>query len=346
MVKIKSTPNAKHKSARGGIKKPGAPSAAMAPFAAIPLSKRANILFLERAKVVQKDGRVLYLSQKQDDTLPDGRDIVDEYFNIPQHNTSLLLLGQGTSISDSAMRLLSDANVMVGFTGSGGSPLHSAVDPVFFSPQGEYRPTEYMQAWMRMWLDDEKRLKVAKSLLMARMEWAQESWSQMRHLGKLQVSIDDSDMDRFESQIKKASNTTELLSAEGTWVKSLYVKLAKGHKIHDFNREERTKTRSSQRDVVNGMLTHGNYIAYGFAAVALHALGISFALPVLHGKTRRGALVFDIADIFKDATVLPTAFLCASEGMNEQQHRNSLIEAMRKAQVIDRAIETIKKHAV
>lgn len=30
--------------------------------------------------------------------------------------------------------------------------------------------------------------------------------------------------------------------------------------------------------------------------------------PVLHGDTRRGALVFDVADIIKDAFLLPVAF--------------------------------------
>jgi len=38
---------------------------------------------------------------------------------------------------------------------------------------------------------------------------------------------------------------------------------------------------------------------------------ISPALPRLHGITKRGALVFDIADLIKDAYVMPLAFLSA-----------------------------------
>jgi CRISPR/Cas system-associated endonuclease Cas1 len=41
---------------------------------------------------------------------------------------------------------------------------------------------------------------------------------------------------------------------------------------------------------------------------------ISFVLHVLHGKTRRGALVFDIADLIEDAYVMPLAFLSAKSG--------------------------------
>lgn len=37
-------------------------------------------------------------------------------------------------------------------------------------------------------------------------------------------------------------------------------------------------------------------------------MGISFAYPMFHGKTRRGALVFDIADTFKDGLSIPVAF--------------------------------------
>jgi len=38
---------------------------------------------------------------------------------------------------------------------------------------------------------------------------------------------------------------------------------------------------------------------------------ISSALSGLHGKTRRGELVFDIADLIKDVYVMPLAFLSA-----------------------------------
>jgi CRISPR-associated protein Cas1 len=62
-------------------------------------------------------------------------------------------------------------------------------------------------------------------------------------------------------------------------------------------------------------LNHGNYLAYGLAATTLWVLGISHSFAVMHGKTRRGALVFDVADLIKDAVVLPWAFICAKEGM-------------------------------
>lgn len=46
-------------------------------------------------------------------------------------------------------------------------------------------------------------------------------------------------------------------------------------------------------------------------------MGIPHGFAVMHGKTRRGALVFDVADLIKDAIVLPTAFIAAHEGDKE-----------------------------
>jgi CRISP-associated protein Cas1 len=74
-------------------------------------------------------------------------------------------------------------------------------------------------------------------------------------------------------------------------------------------------------------------------------LGISFALPVLHGKTRRGALVFDVADLFKDAIVLPHAFNSVEEGLRDQEFRDSLVEICVENEVMDCVIDTIKKSA-
>ena len=302
---------------------------------AILLSQRANILYLERARVLQKDGRVLYLQETKND--------VDQFFNIPHQNTSLLLLGKGTSITDSAARQLADAGVVVGFTGSGATPLTCGIDPVFMAPQGEYRPTEYMQAWIRMWIDEGARIDAGRQMLRARCEWVQRAWSSSKDLGPYSITIDEADFERFRSGIESANSTEELMSAEGVWARHLYGALSRGLKIDGFVRQEQVKDRTSQKDTINAFLTHGNYVAYGLAAVSLYALGISFALPVMHGKTRRGALVFDVADLFKDAVVMPLAFVAAVEGRTDQQFRDILIERVHRDGVLEDIIKILQK---
>ena len=74
-------------------------------------SKRANIYYLEKCRVMQKDGRVLYLTKEKDKK---------QYWNIPIANTTVILLGTGTSITQAAVRMLASAGVLIGFTGGGG----------------------------------------------------------------------------------------------------------------------------------------------------------------------------------------------------------------------------------
>lgn len=301
------------------------------------LSKRANVFYLEHVRVMQKDDRVVYLSW-------DGGD-VERFFNIPERNTAFILLGKGSSVTDAAARKLADSNVILGFVGNGGSPLFSSVDHVFLSPQSEYRPTEYMQSWVRMWFDEGARLNVANFFFAERLAWAQKSWNANPELQKRNITIPDEMLARYSSKASIASNIGQLLAFEGGWAKELYAKVASGYSLKNFRREEGKKSKATLEDVANSFIDHGNYIAYGYSAAALNVLGISFAFPVMHGKTRRGGLVFDVADLFKDCYVLPLAFHCALNGYRDQGFRDALIEACQKGSVLDRIIKTIKKGA-
>ena len=301
---------------------------------AILLSKRANAFLIERARVMQKDGRLLFLTQRGEE--------IEQFFNIPHKNTAFLLLGLGTSITESAARLLAESGVMVGFVGTGGSPLLAAVDPVFMTPQSEYRPTEYMQDWMRMWLDEARRHTMARQFMRVRAQWVRQAWKKNPVLVEHDAGIGEADEQKFELAIARAKTTDEMLAAEAVWSRMLYARLRSAFQIDDFKREGGKRSRSSGADTVNSFLDHGNYIAYGYAAVAIYALGISFALPVLHGKTRRGALVFDVADLFKDAIVMPLAFEMGATAATDQEFRNELIDRCLQIEVIDSLIDNIK----
>lgn len=293
----------------------------------ILLSKRANVFYIEHARVIQKNDRIVYLT--------DTGDRVDYYFNIPDRNTAFLLLGKGTSITDAAARKLSESNVLVGFCGSGGSPLFSAIDQVFLTPQSEYRPTEYMQKWIQLWGDDTARLGAAKLLLQQRIIWTRDFWGKNENLRLLGIDFSTLGMRRFLDEIKRSESTQSLLLSEARWAKKIYATLADGTKMNGFVREAGKGASESLSDVINGFIDHGNYIAYGYAAVVLNGMGISFSLPLLHGKTRRGALVFDIADLIKDAIVLPAAFVAGKRRMAPEGFRARLIEACQKNEILD-----------
>jgi CRISPR-associated protein Cas1 len=298
-------------------------------------SKRANLYYLEYCRVMQKDGRVLYLTEAKSE---------NQYFNIPIANTTVLLLGNGTSITQAAVRMLAQAGVLLGFAGGGGTPLYMGNDIEWMTPQSEYRPTEYIQGWMSFWFDDEKRLQAAKQFQAARIEYLLRVWGKDRDLSGEGFTADNTDvktaLNRFNTRTDLAVKPSELLLTEAQLTKVLYKFAAQNTGVSDFSRQHQST------DKANDFLNHGNYLAYGLAACTLWVLGIPHGFAVMHGKTRRGALVFDIADLIKDAIVLPWAFICAKENATEQEFRQQVLQKFTDHKSLDFMFEQVKKVAL
>ncbi|XQW86313.1 type I-F CRISPR-associated endonuclease Cas1f [Thalassotalea piscium] len=307
-------------------------------------SKRANMYYLEYCRVMQKDGRVLYLTEanKRQD---------NQYFNIPIANTTVLLLGNGTSITQAAMRMLSQAGVLVGFSGGGGTPLYMANNVEhaieWMTPQSEYRPTEYLQGWMGFWFDDEKRLAAAKMFQTARIDYLMRIWQKDKDLKQNgfdlfsdKVKGIENALNTFNQRTDKATKQSELLLTEAQLTKALYKFSANATQTEGFKRQH------DSNDLANDFLNHGNYLAYGLAACTLWVLGIPHGFAVMHGKTRRGALVFDVADLIKDTLVLPWAFICAKENATEQEFRQQILQAFTDHKALDFMFDKVKEIAL
>lgn len=303
-------------------------------------SKRANIYYLQHCRVLVNGGRVEYVTDQ-------GRQSL--YWNIPIANTTTVLLGTGTSITQAAMRELAKAGVLVGFCGGGGMPLFSAnevdIEVAWFSPQSEYRPTEYLQAWVKFWFDDALRLEAAKALQMARLARLQQEWGR-RALNDAGFTVDSARLaslvDGSRQRIAALPDTIALLTEEARLTKALFKLAVDTVNYGDFTRAKR----GTGTDPANRFLDHGNYLAYGLGATATWVLGLPHGLAVLHGKTRRGGLVFDVADLVKDASILPQAFLSAMRGDDEQQFRRNCIEALTRSESLDFMIDTLKDVAI
>ena len=136
------------------------------------------------------------------------------------------------------------------------------------------------------------------------------------------------------------SKVSDLLLSEASLTKQLYKTAANLTAQADFSRLH------DGQDLANGFLNHGNYLAYGLAATTLWVLGIPHGFAVMHGKTRRGALVFDVADLIKDAIVLPWAFVCAKEKMTEQEFRQQILQKFTEHKALDFMFDTVKRHAL
>ncbi|KTD22843.1 type I-F CRISPR-associated endonuclease Cas1f [Legionella londiniensis] len=300
---------------------------------AILHSKRANIYYLEKCRIMQKDGRVLYLTEAKNE---------NQYWNIPIANTTCLLLGTGTSITQAAMRMLAQAGVLVGFCGGGGTPLLMANEVEWLTPQSEYRPTEYMQGWVKFWFDEQKRLYAAKQFQLSRIEYLRVHWKKSRDLAAEGFNSNDLQQELLscELKIKKAKEVSKLMQNEAELTKQLYRYAASRTQYGKFIREREAM------DKANIFLNHGNYLAYGLAATTLWVLGIPHGFAVMHGKTRRGALVFDVADLIKDALILPWAFICAKENSSEQEFRQQCLQAFIDHKALDYMFEQVKAMAL
>jgi CRISPR-associated protein Cas1 len=87
---------------------------------------------VEHTRVHVEDGRVVEVRADS------GRLLT---WNIPHANLACLLLGQDSSITQEAARLLAAERVLVGLCGTGGTPF-------FLAAVGAYRPTDRALAWM------------------------------------------------------------------------------------------------------------------------------------------------------------------------------------------------------
>lgn len=298
---------------------------------AILHSKRANLYYLEHCRVMQKDGRVLYLTEDKKQNL---------YYNIPIANTTALLLGTGTSVTQAAMRMLAQAGVLVGFCGGGGTPLLMASEIEWLTPQSEYRPTQYLRGWLSFWFDDKQRFAAGVRIQQLRIDYLQQVWGKDRDLHNEGIQLGDSALqaalNRYLERLEKAEKHADLLLTEAELTKSLYKYIANAVNFGEFKRER------EGTDKANAFLNHGNYLAYGLAATTLWVLGIPHGFAVMHGKTRRGALVFDIADLIKDAIVLPWAFICAKEGATEQEFRQQCLQAFTDHKALEYMFDQVK----
>ena len=304
-------------------------------------SKRANLYYLEHCRVLVNGGRVEYVTDQGMRSL---------YWNIPIANTTSVLLGTGTSITQAAVRELAKAGVMLGFCGGGGTPLFAAnemdVEVAWFAPQSEYRPTEYLQHWVRFWFNDDLRLKAAKTFQLARRDRLMQHWLHSKLLQDQGFEIDPAQLQSVlgptSASIQLARSNVDLLTEEARLTKQLYRMAAQATSYGEFSRAKR----GSGQDDANAFLDHGNYLAYGLAATAAWLLGLPHGLAVMHGKTRRGGLVFDVADLVKDAVILPQAFLSAMKGHTEQEFRHACIEALTRSEALGFMIDTVKATAI
>jgi|SRR6185437_10944409 len=289
----------------------------------ILFSQRNAIIYLEHCRLVVKDGALCYIRK-------DKAQI--RYWTIPYANVSVLLLGSGTSLTQQSARILASEGVMVSFCSGDGVQLYLA-------SQSEYREPEYIRKWYHIWLDEARRFAVAKHFQYIRLDNVRSSWQKLNAVNDFPLPLDKMETinQRYKSKIEKAALPQELMGYEGEYTKSLFALLAKELLNTAFVREQHGT------DLVNRNLDQSNYLAYGLGGSVLWVLGIPHSFPVSHGLTRKGALVFDIADMIKDACILPVAFHLSKQGKSDGDVRKKCIWWLDKFNALELLFDTMKQ---
>jgi CRISPR-associated protein Cas1 len=304
------------------------------------VTDREGALYLERARVHVEGDRIVY-------HIAD-----DEHrreYNIPHANLAVLFIGQGTSITQDAMRLLGEEGVHVAVTGTGGTPLH-------IGALTAYTATRHFREMLPVYLEPRLSLAAAKAVMRDRAERMRKIGGALagRHLAVRDPGPLTRVAKSFEDRLAPIASTQELLGVEGQFSKACYKVFADFSglsKYGEFRREAGSgesgdKMPKDPFRLVNRLIDHGNYLAYGMAGAALWALGIPPHMSVFHGKTRAGGLVFDLADSFKDAIVLPIAFAAVRNHKDEDPEkvfRARLISAFDDRRILAEAIGTVER---
>lgn len=300
------------------------------------VTDREGALYLERASVHVEGDRVVY-------HITD--DAHRREFNIPHVNLAVLFLGQGTSISQAAMRLLAEEGVHLAVTGSGGAPLH-------MGSLTTYSATRHFRELLPIYLEPARSLHAAVAVMSDRCERMRKlgGAGAQKHLRQRDTAGLNALCARFESSLDGVADIQQLLGFEGSFSKACYAEFSRYagfSKDAPFKRDAGAGGMAADQIArVNRLIDHGNYLCYGMAGAALWALGIPPHLSVFHGKTRAGGLVFDLADSFKDALVLPLAFALAKEKdvkEAEALFRGRLINAFNDREVLKLAIATVER---
>lgn len=195
---------------------------------------------------------------------------------IPIAAMTVLLLGPGTSITQAAIKTISDCGCMVEWCGDRAQKFYA-----FGS--GETRSAENLLKQAELCMDQEKHMQVVYRMYQRRFPDIKTDGMTLQQVGGL----------------------------EGIRVREAYKQAAKEAGIKWTKRDYKT-TDWDDSDPVNQALSHANTILYALCQSAIISLGYSTGLGFIHtGKLL--SFVYDIADLYKATTTIPAAFQAAAD---------------------------------
>jgi CRISPR-associated protein Cas1 len=268
-----------------------------------------------RPIAIKDRSAIVFLEYGQVDVIDGAFVLVDERgvrVQIPVGGLACLMLEPGIRITHAAVALASRVGCLLIWSGEGGVRVYASGQP-----GGARADRLLFQA--KAALDDTARLKVVRA--MYRM--------------------------RFGEEPPARRSVDQLRGIEGVRVRRMYKHLARSHGI-TWEARRYDPGEWDAADIPNRCLSAGTACLYGLCEAAILAAGYAPAIGFLH-RGKPLSFVYDIADLFKFETVVPSALAVAAKVKRgtgdgtpvERQVRITCRDAFRRANLLERIIPTI-----
>lgn len=223
---------------------------------------------------------------------------------VPLASLALLMMGPGTRVTHRAMQALAEMNCLAVWAGENGTRLYA-------HGTGGTGHANQLRRQARIWAHPVKHMAV------------------VRRMYEL----------RFGEPVPDDLSIQQIRGREGMRVRRAYERLALEASINWKGRQYDPRNWKAA-DTPNRCLSVANAALYGLVHAALVSVGYSAALGFIHtGRPR--SFVYDIADLIKFETVVPTAFaVAATEPDNvERATRLACRDSFKRANLMYRVLE-------
>lgn len=227
---------------------------------------------------------------------------------VPAASLGVLMLGPGTSITHAAIKALANNGCSVFWVGEEMVRFYAA-------GLGETRSSTHLMRQVAAWADAKTHLEVV--IRMYRM--------------------------RFPEPLPAGLTLEQIRGREGVRVRETYARWSKETGVEwkgrNYNRGEWFAA-----DPINRALSAGAACLYGVAHSAIVSAGYSPALGFVH-TGKQLSFVYDVADLYKAETLIPTAFQVVAEGEEklESRVRTALRDQLREVKLLERIVEDLHK---
>lgn len=250
----------------------------------------------------------LYVERCRIDREDNGIAVQDERgrVRVPCAMLSTLMLGPGTSVTHAAISTLADNGCLVAWCGEEGVRFYAL-------GTGETRSSRNLLRQVRLY-----------------------AISHLRHAVVMQMY-----RMRFAEPLLPGLTLRQIRGLEGVRVREAYAEASREWGVPWHGRSYK-RAEWSGADTVNRALSVANSCLYGVAHAAIVSAGYSPGVGFIHtGKML--SFVYDVADLYKTETTIPTAFAAATEGDHDLEGRVRRVcrEAFGSVRLLDRIVRDI-----